>query len=359
MVIGEINQGPGGSFSKPGWEDLFEAVGQSIMILDRDHRVLAANRATLKITGLKLEDFLGKKCHDVMHGSLCPPSDCPMDRILKSKKFQKEEMLVEALDRYFLVSCSPVLDENGDVERIIHIASDITDSKRTREELDSKVKEIELLMDIIQHDIGNIHQGIKLFLQLAVTKEGVEREELLNGALESSIRAERLTKNVKNFEKIKDGSEDLREMDLLKILKDSIRTAKLLHPNPDMKIRLSSDIEVLKVKGNSLLEEMFVNLIDNSLKYGSVKDGEVSVLVASRKGNAEVLVMDEGPGIPEKYRDVIFQRFKRIDERKNIGSGMGLMICRKVASSVGAEVSAVDRPDGMNGACFKVEFSGI
>lgn len=124
-------------------------------------------------------------------------------------------------------------------------------------------------------------------------------------------------------------------------------------------IRLSCDNDHLKVRGNSLVEELFVNLIDNSLKYGYTNGGEVLVSVLSRKEGVEVYVMDEGPGIPKEYRDDVFLRFKRLENERGRGSGIGLMICKRIAESLGGDISAVNRPDGLKGACFKVEFPGI
>jgi PAS domain S-box-containing protein len=351
---GQIDSSP--NIKKPDWEDIFEAVGQSIMILDRDHRILAVNRATLNLTGLNSEDFLGMKCHEVMHGSLCPPEKCPMERMMETGEFQREEMLVEALGRFFLVSCSPIFNEENRIEQIIHIASDVTDSKRTKDELDTKIREIELLMDIIQHDIGNIHQGIKLFLQLAISRKGDDRSRLLNGALESSIRAERLTRNIKNFESLKEGNWEMIDVNLLEMVRESIETASMLHPQNQTRIRIDCAESVPTVKGNYLLEEMLVNLVDNALKYGSENDGEILIRIQSGNGDVEILIMDDGPGIPEIYRREIFQRYLQLERNQRKGSGIGLLICKKIANGMGVEISVMDRPDGRNGACFRLRF---
>jgi signal transduction histidine kinase len=92
------------------------------------------------------------------------------------------------------------------------------------------------------------------------------------------------------------------------------------------------------------LDEMLGNLVENAAKYGS---GRVFVTVEHRKaaGLVDVLVEDDGPGIPAAQRDELFTRGKRLDTTGKPGTGLGLAIVRDVAEIYGGSVSLEESED--------------
>ena len=74
------------------------------------------------------------KCHDVFHHSAQPPKDCPYEKVITTGSFETCEMTLDALDGTFLLSYTPLLDSEGRVEKVIHIATDITERKRIEAE---------------------------------------------------------------------------------------------------------------------------------------------------------------------------------------------------------------------------------
>jgi len=117
------------------WEEIFQAIGQPTIILDPKHNVIMANRAVVKATGKTEEELSGRKCYEIFHNSDRPPESCPLEKMLVSGNLEVTEMEMEALDGVYLVSCTPVLDEKGHLHKVIHIATDITDRKKTEERL--------------------------------------------------------------------------------------------------------------------------------------------------------------------------------------------------------------------------------
>lgn len=82
-----------------------------------------------------------------------------------------------------------------------------------------------------------------------------------------------------------------------------------------------------------LLQELLYNLCDNAVKY-NVEGGSVTVEVSRREGRAVLSVRDTGIGIPEEYRDRVFERFFRVDKsrsKENGGTGLGLSIVKHAA----------------------------
>jgi len=113
----------------------------------------------------------------------------------------------------------------------------------------------------------------------------------------------------------------------------------------------------LEVQGVAkLLRRMVRNLLENAVRYGAAAGHEDGVILSLvREGGAPVLrVCDRGPGVPEAYRERIFEPFFRLpgaSERVG-GVGLGLALVKSIAERHGWAVKCEDRPGG--GACFVV-----
>ena len=121
--------------ARDDWEAIFQAIGSPAVIMDLSHRVLAANNALLAKTGMTAKEVVGMHCWAVFHGKDArrPPENCPFERMLATCAHEMSEMDVEAFGGTYLISCKPIFATSGELERVIHIATDITDRKRTEE----------------------------------------------------------------------------------------------------------------------------------------------------------------------------------------------------------------------------------
>ncbi len=129
------------------WEQIFKAIGHPTIILDREHNILQANQAASTGTGKSNDEILGKKCFDIFHDMNAPPHICPMERLLSYGSMETVEMEMEALGGVFLVSCTPVVDGEGNLEKIIHIATDITERKRAEESLRKSEERLKFVLE--------------------------------------------------------------------------------------------------------------------------------------------------------------------------------------------------------------------
>jgi PAS domain S-box-containing protein len=117
------------------WELIFQAIGHPTMILDINHKIIQTNKATEIATGKTKKQLTGKKCFEILHDKNDPAAVCPMEKALKSKNVTTIGMELEALNGSYLVSCTPVLNKAGKIDRIIHIATDISDRVQAEEAL--------------------------------------------------------------------------------------------------------------------------------------------------------------------------------------------------------------------------------
>jgi PAS domain S-box-containing protein len=121
--------------SRQDWEDIFQSIGHPTVILDLKQGIVAANKECVEVTGKSLHELLNSRCHEVFHPDGKPPQACPMAALLESGTTEKVELEMELLGGYYLVSCTPILDEAGKIRKVIHVATDISERKRAEEAL--------------------------------------------------------------------------------------------------------------------------------------------------------------------------------------------------------------------------------
>jgi signal transduction histidine kinase len=119
-------------------------------------------------------------------------------------------------------------------------------------------------------------------------------------------------------------------------------------------IALSESDAAVWVNGNpEMLSRAIRNLVENAINY-SPPGTTVEIVV---EDSGMVRVLDEGPGIMEDERELIFQRFWRRDRRRTEGAGLGLSIVQRIADTHAATISVENRPTG--GATFSLRFACI
>jgi signal transduction histidine kinase len=122
--------------------------------------------------------------------------------------------------------------------------------------------------------------------------------------------------------------------------------AAATRPRPGIRIDLSA-VSAAQVAGDrAMLERVVRNLLDNAVRHAR---SAVSVALAARDGVAELIVADDGPGIPPPDREAVFERFNRLDDaraRDAGGVGLGLPIVRDVVAAHSGTVIVQDAEPG-------------
>lgn len=131
----------------------------------------------------------------------------------------------------------------------------------------------------------------------------------------------------------------------------------------EIQVKLSSDIEAnlpfLNIDTDKV-ERVLLNLVDNALKY-TAYETEVQIRAGRQQVNGSgqdpkmilVEVIDQGPGIPDDYKEHLFDRYVQIEGRRKVrrGVGLGLTFCKMVAEAHGGRMWIEDNPTG--GSIFK------
>lgn len=120
--------------AKEDWEKTFDAVQDLIVLLDRDHRVIRANKAMAERLGMTPEECIGLPCYSAVHGTDEPPLFCPHSVLLEDGLEHTMEVHEDNLGGDFIVSVSPIHDSNSKLIGSVHVAHDITGRKKAEEQ---------------------------------------------------------------------------------------------------------------------------------------------------------------------------------------------------------------------------------
>lgn len=129
--------------AKRDWERTFDAVPDLIMLLDKDHRILRANRAMAEPFGKTCQELIGHHCYEVVHGLPDPPQVCPHTRLLDSHKEERSEFMEKGLGLFLDVRTTPLYDEDREFKGSVHIVRDITERKQAEHQIKERMKELQ------------------------------------------------------------------------------------------------------------------------------------------------------------------------------------------------------------------------
>jgi two-component sensor histidine kinase len=245
-------------------------------------------------------------------------------------------------------------------------------------------KHSELLFDVISHDIGNYHQILLISLEIVTSLfrksnnnsniHGLPQHNdtifsCLTTARNALTKSQSLVDNIRRLERLQTQKEDLQL--ILKNIPDAIDSAystveqTLYKDNPNGK-RISISINLVQNQNptdinliaEDLLEEIFINLFSNSVKYTDFSEVKIDVLIKDYFiGEAKywmITISDHGKGIPDPMKKELFERFYS----KAKGSGLGLSIVRTLVERYKGKIWVGDRvyEDYTKGTTFGMIF---
>ena len=111
------------------WERTFDAVPDLIAVMDKNHRIVRANKAMAERLHLTPGQCAGRLCYSSVHGANAPPAFCPHVLTMSDGREHVVEIHEECLGGDFIVSTTPMHDEDGNLVGSVHVARDITERK--------------------------------------------------------------------------------------------------------------------------------------------------------------------------------------------------------------------------------------
>ena len=338
------------------FEDVLNSVDSLVYAIDmRTYEVLFINKFGRDNWG----EIEGKICWQTLQkGQSGPCEFCTNKRLIGPDGKPSETVVWEiqntSNNHWYECRDKAIYWPDGRVVRI-EFATDITDRKQTEEKMKKYAKELEeanqlkdLFTDIIRHDLLNPVTVIKGLSEILLEDESLNKnrksvETIIKnvGKLEEMIQSAATLAKVEAVDKL-----DFEERNLCEILRKAISDFIPMFRNKGMSVEFLGEAKCI-AEVNPHIEEIFSNLLSNAAKY-SPENTRVTVGI---KGDGEewiVSVKDRGNRIPDEYKEIIFERFKRIEKRGVKGTGLGLSIVKRIVDIHKGKVWVEDNPEGGN-----------
>ncbi len=290
----------------------------------------------------KFASILHYECSSILKKSLPDflPNAASLEEFLRQSRDKRRVRDIEvgflASDgsiRWALVSAADCDDIS-----IICTVVDITENKQAQEALTSANKKLNLMNNITRHDILNQLTALIGFLEISRndTKDPellkfIHKEELAANAIRSQILFTRDYQDV--------GVHSPKWQDVAETVSLAIATIDL------KQVQVSLDLRQVQVFADPLLEKVFYNMVENSLRHGE-KVTKISLRTVENDAGIDLIFEDNGAGIPAEAKEKIFRR----EYFKN--TGFGLFLTREILAITGLTITENGTPG--SGARFVI-----
>ena len=319
------------------------AINTSNMVIefDLDGKIMFANKLFCEKMGYEEKELKGKH-HKIFVSKEYSKSPEYKEfwKLLKSGEYVTDEFLRFTKDKnkvWIQASYNPVFGSDGKVQRVMKIATDITDRITQSIEIEKKNTYLEHAAKILRHDM---HSGINTYIPRGVSslerRLTVEQiEELKISAPFKMIKdglshAQKVYKGVYEFTNLvkKDVVLNKTECNLKDILDSYLSTTSY-------KSQVQIDELITKDVNESLFCTSIDNLIRNGLKYN---DSDTKFVKIFMEGDL-LIIQDNGRGITQQDFDHLSKPYTRKEGQKESGTGLGLNICVAILEEHGFEIT--------------------
>ncbi|MCD4694837.1 MAG: tetratricopeptide repeat protein [Bacteroidales bacterium] len=344
---------------------IFEVSPYSILIVDTGHTINDCNETSGRMFNIKNKrEILGKKLESLVKS----PSGIAKDILLSIEKNQQSKYQYELKrpdESTFSAEITGrmINDASGNNKTFLIVIADITERLEFIENLeDSKLKAEEsdrlktAFLANMSHEIRtpmNSIIGFSNLLNEAEIDPG-KKDEYLSHILQSSSLLLSLIDDIIDISKIEAGqlNFNIEEFNLNKLVEEVFKSFSETNTNSKLTYTLNipSGSDSIMCKTDPLrLKQILTNLLGNAIKFteqGNI-DLKYKTLEAESKGMLEFRVKDTGIGISSDKLDIIFERFRQLDDsqtRSFGGTGLGLAISQKLVRIMGGAIWVESEP---------------
>jgi PAS domain S-box-containing protein len=342
---------------------IVEFSNDPIITVSLDARITTWNPAAERMSGYPAEEAIGQPV------SIIAPPDEPdavpelLERIRAGEEiahFEVRRLGKDGRQADLLVSISPVLKLNVEIEGASMIARDVTEQRRAEAEIERAKREV---FGSVSHELRTPLTSIIAYTELLkdfdidnLSEEGQKALEVIDRNAQRELR---LVGDMLLITRLQEGgfSLQLDSTDLALVVEDSIDAARRQAESAGLELRAEIDAEgVPELSGDPhRLGQAGDNLLSNASKV-TPRGGWIAVRLRRRGDMAIIDVEDSGLGIPKEEQERLFDRLYRASsalQHQIQGVGIGLSIVKAIAEAHGGSVK-VESEEG-KGTTFTLE----
>jgi PAS domain S-box-containing protein len=330
-------------------EDAIDTLDTGILLLDKDQRVIWANRTLERFFDLDRDEMIGREVRRALWGAkraLAHPED--FERITMGSAepfiFTVHQGGSERILEYRSLPVSTERYKGGRIDHFI----DITEKKRLEQSLHEKTqrleeknRQLEEFTRVVSHDLKEPLRTMSAFSQYLLEdyadKLDDEGKDYLNRINRASLRMRNLIDDLLRLSSIGTRPETLEKVYLSEVFEQIKEDMKARLEN--VELRLPKTMPII-IANRTRMVELFGNLISNAIKYNDKPHKRVEIGWSHEGRFYKFYVRDNGIGIEEQYLEKIFELFERLNPRGDDyeSTGAGLTICKRIVEEYGGRI---------------------
>lgn len=253
-----------------------------------------------------------------------------VDEVLQQQRVQTITLYSVAPGRTFSMTSAPL--PNGGAVCVLRDSTEIARVERTRRDFIANVS----------HELRTPLTSLLGYTETLLDESNdAKTREFLEIMRRNAQRMSRLTEDLLTLARVESGEYPLEQapVPVQDLLRDAQVSFNEIAKSRESTIEIAESPEAMVFADRDAIHQVFANLIDNALKYGTGSK-KVEIGARQRAGEIEFYVQDSGPGIPSEHLGRLFERFYRVDKarsREAGGTGLGLAIVKHIVLNHGGE----------------------
>ncbi|MBA4374480.1 MAG: hypothetical protein C0402_16645 [Thermodesulfovibrio sp.] len=354
---------------------IMETVDEGFIVIDRDFRIISANRAFAEGTNMSLEHIIGEPCYEISHHCPAPCYEsgqmCAVKQVFETGKPHTVKHIhhdAQGKPIYVETKAYPLSrDKYGEVMTVTEILVDITEKKKLEDQLRQaqKMEAVGTLAGGIAHDFNNILNVIMGYGSMVLDKQKADslEKDQMNEVLAAAEKAANLTKRLLIFSR-----KEVAEFKPIDVNEMVINMEKMLSRIIGEDVNIIADLmgkKAMVMADAGQIEQVLMNLATNA-RDAMPKGGSLTISTELREIDAEFIsaneygvtgtyavisITDTGTGIEKEQQARIFDPFFTTKEIGK-GTGLGLAIAYGIVKQHNGYIRVYSEPG--RGTTFKI-----
>ena len=328
-------------------ESIVDTVREPMLVLDGGLRVQTASRSFYQTFGVTQQATEGRLIYELGNGQWnIPALRLLLEQVLPQEKsfrdFEVSHDFPHLGPRVMHLNASKIWRPGNNSTLVLLSIEDVTERKRTLEELVWSNQDLESYATVVAHDLRSPLNSATAMTQLLLRRlqdaNASENAALADLVVQNLIRLAALLQDILSFSQVSKGTQSRTLVNFRETL--DIALANLEHhireAGATVEVGDLPDIEV----DRTLMVMVLQNLIGNAIKYRRGVPPIVRINAQKRGEEWHASVSDNGEGFDPQYSQSIFEPFKRLHGTSVPGSGIGLATCRRIIERFGGRIWA-------------------
>ena len=342
------------------YQHLFTIAMEGFWVIDSSAKTILANPRMAEMLGYTSDEMAGRSLSEFMDGESKELLDILLRPRMSGMSENHEFTFVkkDGSTLYALLHATPIMDPDGSYSGALACVSDISDRKRYEFELKERTEEAEkqrqrarTYFDLLAHDIANLIAPIQLYCDLTRLEKNHSSETLLRAKRlsDQSKRASSLIINLRMLEELERiGPGNVESVDLIEVITDVNAKARSEYWSKSVSLKIDGhDGKSVHVKGGIWTKHVISEIINNSVKHSDSNAVNIRISISEVDCGSgiegwQIDFSDDGPGIPNDMKDLLFSTFDPMRRFKR-GVATNMSFCSSFVKHFGGEIIIGDR----------------